>query len=69
MQYKVTLPWGNRTVGEIVDDSSREIRRKIQEGGCLEKVAPKPSEYEKKVPDKGSKNKMQQDTSAKDKGE
>ena len=53
-KFKVTKAYGNRRVGEIIPDS-REARRKVREGGCLEKMAP------------NMKNKMQED-SAKNKG-
>ena len=54
-EYVVTKAWGNHLVGEKLPES-REVRRKIQEGGCVEKMAPETS-----------KNKMQKDT-AKNKG-
>ncbi len=54
-RYKVTKKWGKHKVGDILPES-REVRRKLREGGCLEKMAPETS-----------KNKMQQDT-AKNKG-
>jgi len=55
-EYRVTKPWGKHKVGDLLPNS-REIRRKIQEGGCVEKMAPETS-----------KNKMQKDT-AKNKGD
>ena len=48
-KYKVTKAFGNNKVGEILEES-RITRRKIREGGCLEKMAPE------------VKNKMQVDT-------
>ena len=54
-KYTVIKSWGNHKVGDVLEES-REVRRKIQEGGCLEKMAPE-----------NSKNKMQKD-SAKNKG-
>lgn len=41
-KYKVTKPWGKHKVGDILPES-REVRRKLQEGGCLEKMAPETS--------------------------
>ena len=55
IKYKVTKPWGDHKVGDVLENS-REVRRKLQEGGCLEKMAPETS-----------RNKMQKDT-AKNKG-
>ena len=37
-QYKVIKPFKGCTVGQIVNDSTLRIRRKIVEGGCLEKL-------------------------------
>jgi xanthine/CO dehydrogenase XdhC/CoxF family maturation factor len=54
-KFKVTKAYGNRRVGEIVLES-KETRRKMREGGCLEKMAP------------NVKNKMQEET-AKNKGD
>jgi hypothetical protein len=54
-EYVVTKKWGSHKVGDKLPES-REVRRKIQEGGCVEKMAPE-----------SSKNKMQKDT-AKNKG-
>ena len=48
-KFKVTKAYGKRKVGEILTES-RETRRKVREGGCLEKMAP------------DVKNKMQKDT-------
>lgn len=53
-KYKVIKAYGNRKIGEIIPES-RETRRKVREGGCLEKMASE------------TKNKMQVDT-AKNKG-
>lgn len=50
-KYKVTKAWGKHRVGEILPES-REVRRKIREGGCVEKMAPETS-----------KNKMEKDFS------
>lgn len=36
-QYIVTKSWGKRKVGDILSDS-REVRRKIDEGGCVEEL-------------------------------
>ncbi len=49
-KYKITKSWGKHKVGEILEES-REVRRKLAEGGCLEKMAPD-----------SSKNKMQKET-------
>jgi hypothetical protein len=38
-KYKVTLRFGKYKVGDIVDDSDYYIRRKLAEGGCLEKIS------------------------------
>ena len=48
-KYKVTKAWGKRKVGDILPES-REVRRKLEEGGCVEKMAPDTS-----------KNKMQKE--------
>lgn len=53
-KYIVTRPFGKHKKGEILPES-RMVRRKLKEGGCLEKMAPE-----------NSKNKMQPD--AKNKG-
>lgn len=37
-KYRVTQKVGPYRVGQIVDDSSRYVRRKIAEGGCMEEV-------------------------------
>ena len=65
-KYKVTKAWGKHTVGEILEES-REVRRKLREGGCLEKMAPESSKSKKAVDD--AKNKMQPDFSAENKGD
>ena len=36
-QYIVTKSWGKRKVGDILPDC-REVRRKIDEGGCVEEL-------------------------------
>lgn len=54
-KYIVIKRWGKHKVGDILPES-REVRRKLAEGGCVEKMAPETS-----------KNKMEADT-AKDKG-
>lgn len=54
-KYKVTKAFGKHKVGDIIPES-RKTRRKLREGGCLEKMAP------------GPKNKMQKD-SVKNKGD
>jgi hypothetical protein len=54
-KYKVTKAWGKHQVGEIIPES-REVRRKLKEGGCVEKMAPETSK-DKKQPDSGVKNK------------
>lgn len=52
MKYKVIKPFGVYKEGDIVDKKNLYIRRKIQEGGCLEPVEKKA--YENKM-QKGSK--------------
>jgi hypothetical protein len=37
-KYRVTQKVGPYRVGQIVDDSTRYVRRKIAEGGCMEEV-------------------------------
>ena len=49
-KYKVTKPWGKHKVGEILPES-REVRRKLREGGCLEKMAPETSKNKKQSDD------------------
>lgn len=34
-KFIVTKPWGNRRKGDILPES-REVRRKLAEGGCVE---------------------------------
>jgi hypothetical protein len=41
MKYKVIQNVGNLKVGDIVDDSDFYVRRKIEEGGCLEAIETK----------------------------
>ena len=72
-KYRVTKPWGKRKRGEILSES-REVRRKLQEGGCVEEIksnsdeiAPSQESQEKMQP-KGGKNKMDLGKGAKDKG-
>ena len=63
MQYKVTKKFGKYPVGAIVDDRDVYIRRKLQEGGCLEKIENKHEEkmlktkYDNKMVDKQPENK------------
>ncbi len=38
--YKVTKNVGKLRIGDIVDDSSLFVRRKLQEGDCLEPYKP-----------------------------
>lgn len=38
-KYRVTKAFGNYKVGEILEESI-VTRRKVREGGCLEKMAP-----------------------------
>lgn len=38
MEYRVTKAFGEYKPGQIVRDDKRYIRRKLQEGGCLEKM-------------------------------
>lgn len=70
-QYIVTKSWGKRKVGDILPDC-REVRRKIDEGGCVEELTDellkkkkeakikKNKEFEKMQ--KPVKNKMEPDT-------
>lgn len=66
VKYIVTKPWGNRRKGEILAES-REVRRKLAEGGCVEifkagkDAEDKPSESSKKMQGDTAKNKMQSD--------
>jgi len=55
-KYIVTKRWGKHKEGDILPES-REVRRKLAEGGCLEKMAPDTS-----------KNKIEPDDFVKDKG-
>ena len=59
MQYKVTKRFRKYKPGTIVDDSDRYIRRKLAEGGCLEKIV----SDEKKMNQKQYENKMVNDIS------
>ncbi len=57
MKYKVTKAVGGLRVGQIVDDRDWYIRRKIQEGGCMEPVDEKKMQkpkYENKMIDEKS---------------
>lgn len=68
--YRVTKQYGKRKVGEILPES-REARRKIQEGGCIEKIsksaiAKERAEAQKMQADT-SKNKMISDEDVKNK--
>lgn len=44
MQYKVVKKFDKYKPGDIVSDNDRYIRRKIAEGGCLEKLSEKSSQ-------------------------
>lgn len=64
--YKVIKPWGKHILGEILK-TSREVRRKLEEGGCLEEttmsaVKKERDDAAKKAEAETSKNKMQKDT-------
>jgi len=61
MKYKVTKAWGKHRVGEILPES-REVRRKLKEGGCLEPIGTSSKKMEQPY-----KNKME--TSSKNKGD
>ena len=71
IKYIVTKPWGNRRKGEILPES-REVRRKLAEGGCVEEFtaelqkekdaeAKKKADARKKKQEDNAKNKMQPD--------
>jgi hypothetical protein len=53
-EYIVTKRVGKLQVGQIVNDSSLFVRRKLQEGDCLEPYKP-----EKKMDNKTKENKME----------
>jgi hypothetical protein len=55
-KYKVTKPFNGFAVGTIVTDDTLYIRRKIQEGGCLEEIT------EKKMIKEAGENKMVKNT-------
>ena len=65
--YIVRKPWGSRKEGQILPES-REVRRKLREGDCLEKITK--SDHIKEVKEASdkmaqeSKNKMQKDTAS-----
>lgn len=72
--YIVTKPWGTRRIGEILPES-REVRRKLAEGGCVEEFTPemakqrdeenkKKAEAIQKKKAAAAKNKMEQDYDA-----
>lgn len=56
--YRVTKPWGKRKTGDLLPES-REARRKLAEGGCLEKVDDRSKAKKQKD---SNKNKMGPDT-------
>jgi len=58
MKYKVTKRFGKYREGQIVDDKELYIRRKIEEGGCLEVVKEK---REKKMVKESYENKAMND--------
>jgi len=63
MKYKVTKKFGKYKVGQVVDDKDIYIRRKVQEGGCLEPYEVKTlkkmqkAEYENKAIESSAENK------------
>lgn len=59
-KYQVTEPWGNHKKGDILNES-REVRRKLKEGGCI-----KPLSTDSKMENKSYSNKME--NSGKNKG-
>lgn len=59
-KYRITKKWGKYKVGQILNDSL-EVRRKLEEGGCLEEV--KENYKPEKMETKPVKNKMESDDS------
>jgi len=58
MKYKVTKKFDKYRVGQVVDDKDIYIRRKIQEGGCLELYETKKSKTEQPKKEEKPEKKM-----------
>lgn len=68
-KYKVTKPFGKYRLGAIVLDDKLYIRRKLDEGGCLERVYSEKELEELKVEAEKAKIKAEKELKAKLKAE